>query len=153
MIDLLEQYALKGTNHFLFKRWKVYLNAMIFAFKLILSCKTLGPDERFYNKCFDNVYSKACWYVTSNEKVCKGLKYVFIKFWQVNLQKWIIWSKKFRKDRQEWNKTSIDSSFCSRKQKTLVKIWWNMAFFKFNDFCCIWIFKILRFVAIWNNNI
>jgi hypothetical protein len=23
LIDLLEQYGLKGTNHFLFKRWKV----------------------------------------------------------------------------------------------------------------------------------
>jgi hypothetical protein len=36
-------------------------------------------------------------YATIDEKVCKGLKYVFIKVAQGDLQKCITWPKKLRK--------------------------------------------------------
>jgi hypothetical protein len=49
------------------------------------------------------------------KKVCKDLKYVSIKYAQVNLQKCIIWLKKSGKARQEWNKACVETGICPRK--------------------------------------
>jgi hypothetical protein len=65
-------------------------------------------------------FSKACQHGTTNESVCRNLKYVSIKFAQVDLQKCINWPKKFGKPRQDWNKGKV--GIWPRKLKTLVKI-------------------------------
>jgi hypothetical protein len=53
-------------------------------------------------------FSKACQYATIDEKVCKNLKYVSIKFAQVHLQKCITWPKKFGRSGKKWCKTCIE---------------------------------------------
>jgi hypothetical protein len=49
------------------------------------------------------------------ENMCKGLKYVFIKSTQANLQKCITWFKKLGKGRHEWNKGSVETDICPKK--------------------------------------
>jgi len=53
--------------------------------------------------------------------MCKDLKYVSIKSTQANLQKCIIWPKKSRKRRQEWNKACVETSIRPRKLNTPMK--------------------------------
>jgi hypothetical protein len=67
-------------------------------------------------------FSKVCQYVTTDEKMCKSLKYVFVKAIQTNLQKNIAWHKKFGRGRQEWTKTCFDFGIHRRKLNILVKI-------------------------------
>lgn len=43
-------------------------------------CKLLGLDESFQGTYFGHVLFKACQYAIANEKVCKNLKYVPIKY-------------------------------------------------------------------------
>ncbi len=52
------------------------LNAMINALKSIVNCESLELKESFEGICFGHVFSKACQYGTTKEKVCKNLKYV-----------------------------------------------------------------------------
>ncbi len=40
----------------------------------------LGLEESFQWTCFGHAFSKVCQYATTNDKVCKNLKYVYIKF-------------------------------------------------------------------------
>ncbi len=54
--------------------------------------------------CFGHDFSKACQYVTTIEKVCRNLRYVFIKATQTCLQKCITRPNESRKGRQEWTK-------------------------------------------------
>ncbi len=78
-----------------------------------LKCGTLimlGLLENFQKTCFGHVFSKACQYATSDEKVCKGLKYVLIKSTYENVQKCITWPKKSSKGWQEWNKVYIETN-------------------------------------------
>jgi hypothetical protein len=53
--------------------------------------------------------------------VCKDLKYVSIKSARAHLQKCIIWPKKSRKGRQEWNKACLETNICPRQLNTLMK--------------------------------
>jgi hypothetical protein len=68
--------------------------------KVVVNYEPFGLEESFEDTCFGHAFSKACQYCTAKEKVCKELKYVFIKSVQANLQKCIIWPKKSRKGRQ-----------------------------------------------------
>jgi hypothetical protein len=52
---------------------------MTIALKSIVSCDMLGLEENFQGNCFGHGFSKACQYVTIEEKVCKCLQYVSIK--------------------------------------------------------------------------
>ncbi len=54
------------------------LNTMVFPLKSVISCETLGLQKSF-GIYFGHVFSKACQYATTDEKMCKNLKYVFIK--------------------------------------------------------------------------
>jgi hypothetical protein len=56
------------------------LNTLIDILKSIIQCETLGLEESFQGTCFDHVFSKVCQYATTNDKVYKSLKYVFIKY-------------------------------------------------------------------------
>jgi hypothetical protein len=58
---------------------------------------------------------KACQHGTTYEKVCKILKYVFIKLVLVDLQKCIPWPKEIGKERQEWSKAYVEVGMCPRK--------------------------------------
>ncbi len=58
---------------------------MIVALKSIVNCEALGVTESFQGTCFGHAFSKACQHSTSNQKMCKGFKYVSIKFAQVDL--------------------------------------------------------------------
>ncbi len=64
----------------------------------------------------------------TDDKVCKNLKYVFIKSTQANFPKCITWPKKFGEGCQEWNIACIKASLKFRKLNTLVKtklVWFS----------------------------
>jgi hypothetical protein len=61
--------------------------------KSIINYETLGVIESFKGTCFGHASFRACQHSTFDEKVCKGLKYVSIKFVQIYLQKCITWPK------------------------------------------------------------
>jgi hypothetical protein len=63
-----------------------------------MNCEALRIEESYQGTYFEHAFSKACQYVIVDEKVYRGLKHVFIKFAQVDLQKCIIWPKKFGKE-------------------------------------------------------
>jgi hypothetical protein len=52
------------------------LDAMIVALKWVVDCETLGVNESFQSTHFGHVFSKAS---TSDERMCKGIRYVSIK--------------------------------------------------------------------------
>jgi hypothetical protein len=53
----------------------------------------------FQGACIRHAFSKACQYATIEEKVCKDLQHVLIKFVQGNLQKCITWPNFFGEGR------------------------------------------------------
>jgi hypothetical protein len=53
---------------------------MTIVLKYVVKCEVLGLHENFQGSCFDHVFAKACQYATTNEKTCKNLKFVSIKF-------------------------------------------------------------------------
>jgi len=95
---------------------------MITTLKSIVSCDMLGLEENFQGVYIGHAFSKTCQYVTIDEKVCKDLWYVLIKYAQGDLQKCIIWPKKSRKARQEWEKARVNLGLPPWKLNTLVKI-------------------------------
>jgi hypothetical protein len=66
---------------------------MINALKFVISCECLGLETSFQGSYFGHVFSKACQYDSADEKICKNLKYVFVKSTQIDLQKCITWPK------------------------------------------------------------
>jgi len=63
----------------------------------VVNCEVLGIVESFQNICFDHAFLKACQYGTIEENNCKNLKHISIKSTKFDLQKCIIWPKKFGK--------------------------------------------------------
>jgi len=53
---------------------------MTTTFKFIINCEVLGLEESFNGTCFGHAFSKTCQYANVQERVCKNLKYVSIKF-------------------------------------------------------------------------
>jgi hypothetical protein len=115
LIELLDAYGLKNKIITYVKDEGSNLNTLTTTLKSVVKCETLGLEESFQGTCFGHVFSKVCQYATTDDKVCKNLKYVFIKSTRANLQKWITWPKKFRKSHQEWNKACIEASLRPRK--------------------------------------
>ncbi len=97
------------------------LNTMTTTLKSIVSCDLLGLEESFQGTCFGDAFSKACQYVTTDEKVCKDLRYVLIQLDQRYLQKCITQPKKYGKGRQELGKACVNSRLSPWKLNTLVK--------------------------------
>ncbi len=91
LIELLDKCGLRKNIIFYVKDDGSIFNAMIGALKSIVNCESLGLEESFQGTCFGHAFSKACQYGTAWEKVCRNLKYVFIKSTQTNLQKCTIW--------------------------------------------------------------
>jgi len=90
LIELLDGYGLRNKIIAYVKDEGSNGNTLINALKFVVKCETLGLDESFQGTCFGHVFSKACQYTTINDKVCKNLKYVFIKSTYANLQKCIM---------------------------------------------------------------
>jgi len=55
------------------------LNTLTNALKFVVKCETLSWEKSFQGTYFGHVFSKLCQYATIDDKVCKNLKYVFIK--------------------------------------------------------------------------
>jgi hypothetical protein len=80
LIELLDIYGLRNKIIVYVKDEGSNLNTLIDILKSIIQCETLGLEESFQGTCFDHVFSKVCQYATTNDKVYKSLKYVFIKY-------------------------------------------------------------------------
>jgi hypothetical protein len=60
------------------------LNAMTNAFKFVVCCEILGLEESFQGYCFGQAFSKAYYYATTKNKMCKNLKEMSITFAQLD---------------------------------------------------------------------
>ncbi len=136
---LLDKYGLRKKIIAYVKDKGSNINAMTVALKVVVNCEFLGLEESFQGTCFGHAFSKGCQYDIVEEKVCKDLKHVYVKFVQVDLQKCIIWLKK--QGKQEWNKTYVKTSICPPKLKTLVKTRQSLLFQQFT------IFGVLNYVG------
>ncbi len=81
----MDSYALRRKNIVYVKDEGSNLNTMTTTLKSIVSYDMLGLEESFQSTCFGHAFSKACQYATTEEKVCKDLQYVLIKFAQKDL--------------------------------------------------------------------
>ncbi len=64
---------------------------------------------------------KACQYFTNDDKVFMGLKQVSVKDAQSRIQKIITWTKKSKKERQEWRKLVFKAGCCLASSRHLSK--------------------------------
>jgi hypothetical protein len=80
LIELLDAYGLRNKIMAYVKDEGSNLNALTNVLKFVVNCETLGLKESFQGTYFDHAFSKACQYATTYDKVCKNLKYVFIKY-------------------------------------------------------------------------
>ncbi len=85
------------------------LSAMAITLHSIIDCGPLNILKAYEGRCFGHVMSKACQYVTNDEKVFVWLINISVKKTQSGLQKNISWTKKSRKGRQEWEWTCSKS--------------------------------------------
>jgi len=85
LIELLDAYGLKNKIVAYVKDEGSNLNTLTNALKYVVKCETLGLEESFQGTCFGHVFSNACQYSMIDDKVCKNLKYVFIKSARANL--------------------------------------------------------------------
>jgi hypothetical protein len=58
---------------------------MTISLKSIMRYEILGLDESFQSTCFSHAFFKTCQYATIGKKVNKNLKFVSIKYTQLNL--------------------------------------------------------------------
>jgi hypothetical protein len=75
------------------------LSTMTNTLHSIIIYQPLKPNHVYESTCFGHVMSKACRYVTNNDKVFKSLMEVNVKDAQTTLQKTITWTKKFGEGR------------------------------------------------------
>jgi hypothetical protein len=73
---LLKQYGLTKKILAYVKDKSANLNIMTIALKSIVSCEALGIMESFNGNYNKHAIFKACQYITVEERVFKGLKYV-----------------------------------------------------------------------------
>jgi hypothetical protein len=78
-IKLLNAYGLRNKIIAYVKYEGSTLNTLANFLGSIVKCETLSLEENFQGTYFDHAFSKACQYVTTDDKVCKNLKYVSIK--------------------------------------------------------------------------
>jgi hypothetical protein len=97
------------------------MNTMTTTLKSIVSYESLSMMEWFQGTYFEHACYKTYQYAIVEERVFRGLKYVFLKFAQANLQKRITWPKNSRKGKDEWMKAYITIGFRLKKLNTLVK--------------------------------
>jgi len=86
---LLDKYGLRKKIIVFVKNEGSNLNVVTTTLKAIVNYESLGLEERFQVTCFGHDFSKACQCGIVEEKMCKDLKYVSIKFIEEELQKCI----------------------------------------------------------------
>jgi len=77
---LLDSYGLSKKIIAYVKDEGTNLNFVTITLKFVANCEVLGLEESFNGIYFGHAFSKACEYATIENKVCKDLKYVSIKF-------------------------------------------------------------------------
>jgi hypothetical protein len=77
LTKLLNAYGLKNKIIAHVKDEGSNLNTLTNALKSVVKCATLGLEESFQGTYFGHVFSKMCQYATTDDKVCKNLKYVY----------------------------------------------------------------------------
>ncbi len=78
------QVWFKEKKYCLCQKWRIF-NVAISVLKFVVNCESFGIEESLHGTCFGHAFSKACQYGTAEEKNCKNLKYVSIKFAQIDL--------------------------------------------------------------------
>jgi hypothetical protein len=58
------------------KDWGSNLNAMTTTLKSNVKCEVIGLNQNFQGACFAHVFLKTYYYATTNEKVCKSLRFL-----------------------------------------------------------------------------
>jgi hypothetical protein len=79
LTSLFNQYGLRRKIIVYVKNERSNLNAITIILKSIMKCEAWSLDESFQRTCFGHVFSKACQYTTTNERICINLKFVSIK--------------------------------------------------------------------------
>ena len=91
------------------------------ALQLTVSCDVLDIKQPYIGACFGHVMSKAYQYATDDEKVCRDMTELSLRFTQAALQLCITWTKKSGKGGAEWKKECIKAGLPARKLRTPVK--------------------------------
>jgi hypothetical protein len=81
--DLIKLYGTQKNILGYVKDEGSYLNTRTTIYETIVNCETLSMVENVKGTCFVHTFLKACQYVTPEEKVCRGFKYISIKFCQI----------------------------------------------------------------------
>ncbi len=102
--SLFEKYDLIHCMIIFVKDEGINLMFMATTMCSIIDCHYLKLQRVYEGMCLGHIMFKACQYAINDEKVIVGLKQVDVKATQGNLQKIITWTKKSRKERQEWEK-------------------------------------------------
>jgi hypothetical protein len=84
-IQLLYAYGLRNKIKAYVKDEGSNLNTLTNVVESIVKCETSNLEENFEGTYFDHVFSKVCQYATTNDNVCKNLRYVSIKSTNVDL--------------------------------------------------------------------
>jgi hypothetical protein len=79
----LHKYGLKKNCFAHIKDEESNLNVMTIILKFLMSCECLDLEERFKGFCVGHIFPKSCQYLTTNEKVCLNLKYVYFNSNQI----------------------------------------------------------------------
>jgi hypothetical protein len=77
LIELLDEYGLKNKIITYVKDEASNLNRLTNVLRFVVKCATLGLEESFQGTYFGHVFSKMCQYATTDDKVCKNLKYEY----------------------------------------------------------------------------
>jgi hypothetical protein len=80
LIDLLDAYSLRNKIITYVKDECSNLNTLTNVLKYFVKCEASCLGEKFQRTCLRQVFFKACQYAITYEKVCRSLKYIFIKF-------------------------------------------------------------------------
>jgi len=79
LIELLNKYDLRKKIIVYVKDERFNLNIMIVTLKSIITCDILSLTKKFQGNCFGYAFSKACQYVSLDEKVCNALNMYWSK--------------------------------------------------------------------------
>jgi len=103
LIELLNKYGLRKNIIAYVKNEGSNLNAMTIVLQVVIKLWISWFRRELLRHLL-----WACLFKSMSIWHCTNLKYVSIQSAQENLQKCIIWLKKSRKGRQEWNKACLE---------------------------------------------
>jgi hypothetical protein len=97
------------------------LNIVIIVLRVVVSYDILGLKENYQGTCSGHAFSKACQYVTTNEKKYKKLTYVFIKITQKKSIEVYHLAKKIQERLIIVEQTCVEFGLAQRKFNTSIK--------------------------------